>query len=107
MSSGSSICQLRGFDVHQAQFAHEICVSLGQLSRYEQGRSEIGAEILLRLARKSGRTIEWLLTSKNRDQPEIAAPSSHAATLFPAGTPQDGDWGGNPASDQSGVCEEC
>jgi len=38
----------------------------GQLSRYEQGRSEIGAEVLLRLARKSGKTIEWLLTGKDR-----------------------------------------
>ena len=48
------------------KFAREICVSQGQLSRYEQGRSEIGAEVLLRLARKSGKTIEWLLTGKDR-----------------------------------------
>jgi len=65
MSSGSCICQLRRFDVHQAQFAREICVSQGQLSRYEQGRSEMGAEVLLRLARKTGKTIEWLLTGKD------------------------------------------
>jgi len=49
----------------QAQFARELGISQGQLSRYEQGRSEIGAEILLRLARRSGNTIEWLLTGKN------------------------------------------
>jgi transcriptional regulator with XRE-family HTH domain len=63
---GRRVRELRGFDVHQAQFAREICVSQGQLSRYEQGRSEIGAEVLLRLAHKSGKTIEWLLTGKDR-----------------------------------------
>jgi transcriptional regulator with XRE-family HTH domain len=63
---GRRVRELRGFDIHQAEFAHELSVSQGQLSRYEQGRSEIGAEVLLRLASKSGRTIEWLLTGKDR-----------------------------------------
>ena len=63
---GRRVRELRGFDVHQAQFAHELRVSQGQLSRYEQGRSEIGAEVLLRLARKSGKTVEWLLTGRDR-----------------------------------------
>jgi transcriptional regulator with XRE-family HTH domain len=57
--------ELRGFDVNQAQFARELNVSQGQLSKYEQGRSEVGAEALLRLARKSGKTMEWLLTGRN------------------------------------------
>jgi len=43
----------------------ELGISQGQLSRYEQGSSEIGAEILLRFARRTGRTIEWLLTGKD------------------------------------------
>ena len=51
-------------DVRQAEFAHELGVSQGQLSRYEQGSSEIGAVVLLRLVRKSGKTIEWLLTGR-------------------------------------------
>jgi transcriptional regulator with XRE-family HTH domain len=63
---GRRVRELRGFDVHQAQFAHELGVSQGQLSRYEQGRSEIGAAVLLRLARKSGKTIEWLLTGRDK-----------------------------------------
>ena len=63
---GRRVRELRGFDVHQAQFARELRVSQGQLSRYEQGRNEIGAEVLLRLARKSGKTIEWLLTGRDR-----------------------------------------
>ena len=46
--------------------ALELGVSQGQLSRYEQGSSEIGAHVLLRLARKSGKTIEWVLTGKNK-----------------------------------------
>jgi transcriptional regulator with XRE-family HTH domain len=61
---GRRVRELRGFDVNQAEFARELRISQGQLSRYEQGSSEIGAEVLLRLARKSGKTIEWLLTGK-------------------------------------------
>jgi len=48
------------------QFALELGVSQGQLSRYEKGRSEIGAEVLMRLSRLSGRTIEWLLTGRDK-----------------------------------------
>ena len=62
---GRRIRELRGFDINQAKFAQELGVSQGQLSKYEQGSSEIGAEVLIRLARKSGKTIEWLLTGKN------------------------------------------
>ena len=62
---GRRLRELRGFYVNQAEFARELRISQGQLSRYEQGISEIGAEVLLRLARTSGKTIEWLLTGKN------------------------------------------
>jgi transcriptional regulator with XRE-family HTH domain len=62
---GRRVRELRGFAVIQAQYARELGISQGQLSRYEQGRSEIGAEILLRFARRSGKTIEWLLTGKD------------------------------------------
>jgi len=62
---GRRVRELRGFEIIQAQFARELGISQGQLSRYEQGRSEIGAEILLRIARRSGKTIEWLLTGKD------------------------------------------
>ncbi len=61
-SVGRRVRGIRGFDTNQAFFARELGVSQGQLSRYEQGVSEIGAAVLLRLARKSGKTIEWLLT---------------------------------------------
>ena len=48
--------------VGAAEFARRIGVSQGTLSKYEQGRAEIGAEVLLRIAREFKRTIEWQLT---------------------------------------------
>ncbi len=63
---GRRVREIRGFEVNQAEFAQELGVSQGQLSRYEQGNSEIGAAVLLRLARKSGKTIEWLLTGRDK-----------------------------------------
>jgi len=65
-SVGRRLREIRGFDANQALFADELGVSQGQLSRYEQGRSEIGAAVLLHLARKSGKTIEWLLTGNDK-----------------------------------------
>ena len=62
---GRGVRELRSFEVVQAEFARELGISHGQLSRYEKGRSEIGTEILLRLARRSGKTVEWLLTGKD------------------------------------------
>lgn len=61
---GRRVRQLRGFEVNQALFARQLSISQGQLSKYEQGNSEIGAEVLLRLACKTGKTIEWILTGK-------------------------------------------
>jgi transcriptional regulator with XRE-family HTH domain len=63
---GRRVREIRGFGVNQAQFACGLGVSQGQLSRYEKGSSEIGAAVLLRLARTSGKTVEWLLTGKDR-----------------------------------------
>ena len=63
---GRRVREIRGFGASQAAFALELGVSQGQLSRYEQGSSEIGAGVLVRLARTSGKTIEWLLTGRDR-----------------------------------------
>jgi hypothetical protein len=63
---GRRVREIRGFDANQAAFARELGISQGQLSRYEHGASEIGAAVLLRLARKTRRTIEWLLTGSDR-----------------------------------------
>ena len=61
---GRRLRELRGFDANQAEFAKSIGISQGQLSRYEKGKSEISAEVLLRISQSFGRSIEWVLTGK-------------------------------------------
>jgi len=61
---GRRLRELRGFDMKQADFARELGISQGQLSRYEKGKSEIGAEVLLRFSQRFGKSIEWVLTGK-------------------------------------------
>jgi transcriptional regulator with XRE-family HTH domain len=63
-SVGRRIREIRGFDLTQKEFARRIGVSQGFLSYIERGEKEIGAEVLLRISRESGRSIEWLLTGK-------------------------------------------
>jgi transcriptional regulator with XRE-family HTH domain len=64
---GRRIRELRGFDVSQQDFAKRVGTTQAYLSKIEHGRVEVGAEILLRIARQYGRTIEWLLTGQNED----------------------------------------
>ena len=61
---GRRIRELRGFDVTQNEFARRIGVSQGHLSYMERGEKEIGAEILLKISREFGKSIEWLLTGE-------------------------------------------
>jgi transcriptional regulator with XRE-family HTH domain len=61
---GRRIRELRGFDITQAEFARRIGVSQGHLSHIEHGETEIGAEILLKISREFGKSIEWLLTGE-------------------------------------------
>lgn len=49
----------------QKQLAVAIGVSQGHLSYMERGEKEIGAEILLRISREFGKSIEWLLLGDN------------------------------------------
>ena len=63
---GRRLRELRGFDTKQADFARQLGISQGQLSRYEKGKSEIGAEVLLRISQRFNRSIGWLLTGKRR-----------------------------------------
>ena len=58
---GRRLRELRGFDTNQADFAKELGISQAQLSRYEKGKSEMGAAVLLRIARKFGKSMEWVL----------------------------------------------
>jgi len=59
---GRRIRELRGFDMSQDVFARRIGVSQNYLSTAERGQVAIGTEILLRIAREFGKSIEWLLT---------------------------------------------
>jgi transcriptional regulator with XRE-family HTH domain len=56
--------QLRGFDMTQADLAHRIGISQGYLSIVEHGQGEIGAEVLLAIAREFDKSLEWLLTGE-------------------------------------------
>jgi transcriptional regulator with XRE-family HTH domain len=50
----------------QGEFARAIGLSQGHLSYIERGEKEIGAEILLNIARETGKSIEWLLTGQDK-----------------------------------------
>ena len=63
---GRRIRELRGLYTNQGQFARTIGVSQGHLSRIERGEKEVGAQILLNIAKVFGISIEWLLTGQNR-----------------------------------------
>ena len=59
---GRRIRGLRGFEMTQADFAQQIGVTQGYLSMIEHGQREIGGEVLLKISRRFGKSIEWLLT---------------------------------------------
>ena len=59
---GRRIRELRGFDLTQEEFARRIGISQNYLSTMERGNVQIGSEILLRISREFGKSIEWLLT---------------------------------------------
>jgi transcriptional regulator with XRE-family HTH domain len=61
---GRRIRELRGFYITQEELAKRIGVSQGHLSYMERGEKEIGAEILLRISREFGKSLEWLLTGE-------------------------------------------
>ena len=61
---GRRIRELRGFDMTQEEFARRVGVSQNYLSTMEHGKVEIGAEILLRISREFGKSLEWLLTGE-------------------------------------------
>jgi len=58
---GRRIRELRGFDTKQSELAKAIGVAQSFVSSMERGQTEIGAVVLYKIARKYGKTIEWLL----------------------------------------------
>ncbi len=63
---GRRLRDLRGFDMTQQQFADRLGISQTYVSEREHGNVEIGATILIRIAREFDKTIEWLLTGEDR-----------------------------------------
>ena len=61
---GRRIRELRGFDMTQKEFARRIGISQNYLSMMERGKVEIGSEILLRMSREFGKSMEWILTGE-------------------------------------------
>jgi transcriptional regulator with XRE-family HTH domain len=61
---GRRIRELRGFDMTQDDFAKRVGVSQNYLSMMENGKVQIGAEILLNISLQFGKTLEWLLTGE-------------------------------------------
>ena len=62
---GRRIRELRGFYVTQEDLARRIGVSQSHLSTLEHGEVEPGAEIMLRISREFGKSMEWLLTGED------------------------------------------
>jgi len=65
---GRRIRQLRGFDTNQAEMACMVGVSQSYLSAIERGKKEPGAAVLYRIAKRYGKSIEWLLTGGESSQ---------------------------------------
>ena len=62
---GRRVRELRGLYTKQKDFAKSIGISQNYLSVIE-GEPKVGAEVLLRISRASGRSLEWLLTGQER-----------------------------------------
>jgi transcriptional regulator with XRE-family HTH domain len=61
---GRRVRELRGFYMSQEDLARRIGISQSHLSSMEHGEVEIGSEILLRMSRVCGKSMEWLLTGE-------------------------------------------
>jgi transcriptional regulator with XRE-family HTH domain len=62
---GRRIRALRA-EMRQQQFAAQLGISQGQLSKIERGEVAPTLEVLLVMAIKSGRTIDWIVRSDEK-----------------------------------------
>lgn len=62
-SIGRRIRELRGGE-RQDDLSPELGITQGQLSKIERGMSPPSVEVLLRLRRRFGRSIDWMLTGE-------------------------------------------
>jgi len=61
---GRRIRELRGFDMQQVDFARMLGVSQSQLSKYERGESEPPLGVLVRLRKRFGKSLDWIVTGE-------------------------------------------
>jgi len=61
---GRRIRQIRGFEMHQVELAQVLGITQAQLSKYERGRNVPTLELLLRLKRFSGKSIDWIVSGE-------------------------------------------
>jgi transcriptional regulator with XRE-family HTH domain len=61
---GRRVRELRGLYTNQKEFAQSIGISQNYLSVVENGKAEVGAEVLLSISRAAGKSLEWLLTGE-------------------------------------------
>ncbi len=62
---GRRIRQLRG-RATQEEFARALRISQAQLSKYELGQSAPPLGVLAKLAKESGRSVDWIITGDVR-----------------------------------------
>lgn len=58
---GRRIRELRGFDTKQAEFARMLGISQSVYSKYERGETEPSLEILVKLSKRFGKSLDWLV----------------------------------------------
>jgi transcriptional regulator with XRE-family HTH domain len=58
---GRRIRELRGFDTKQAEFARMLGISQSVYSKYERGETEPSLEILVKLSKRFGKSVDWLV----------------------------------------------
>lgn len=59
---GRRVRELRGFDTNQSEMASAVGIVQSYLSAIERGKKEPGVAVLYRIAKRYGKSIEWLLT---------------------------------------------
>ena len=59
---GRRIRQIRGFEMRQVELAKVLGITQAQLSKYERGQNVPTLELLLKLKRLCGKSIDWIVT---------------------------------------------
>ena len=62
---GARVRALRGGSL-QDEFAPKVGISQGQLSKVESGKMAPTLEMLVRLANRSGKSLDWIVTGQDK-----------------------------------------